>query len=315
MQRKNKAFNKRFISLLICIISAFGLWVYVSYVEDPSLSRWQTGIPITVSGETKLNENGLAIAALSNEKVDVKLSAQRSRFKYLSADSVKATLDVSSITATGECEMDVTITCASDFTIVDQRKTTVKVEVEEYIKEKFFTIEPTITKNLTNGYFVKDVHMDEKDIQVSVSGAASCVNRVAKVISSDIDLSTVVTDATFASSFIPVDEKGKEVENVKLSIESGNLTFVIYKTATLPVEIVYYEGSDNPKMECTPEVDAITVTGPASVVDEMTSVKTTGISDYNYRSGAQVMVNLALPQSVSILDRDSNQIKLTFNKI
>ena len=314
MQRKNKGFNKQVVSLLICIIAAFALWVYVSYVEDPAMSRWQMGIPVTISGETKLNEDGLAIATLSNEKVDVKFSAPRSRFKYLSTDSVKATLDVSSISATGESEIDVIVTCSSEFTIVDQRKTTIKVNVEEYIKDKFFTIEPSITKNPDNGYFVKETHIDNKDMQISVSGAASYVNRVAKVVTSEIDLSTVADDATVSATFIPLDEHGKVVDNVKLNVESANLTFVIYKTASLPVEIAYYEGSDNPKMDCTPETDAVTVTGPAKVIDKLTSIKTVYISDYNYKSGATASVDLVIPESVTLFDRDTTTINLTFTK-
>lgn len=314
MQRKNKSFNKQVVSLLLCIIAAFSLWVYVTYVEDPSFSRWQTGIPITVVGENELNEKGLAISYMSTEKVDVKFSAPRSRFKYLSEDLISAKVDVSRITSTGNCEIEVIVTASSDFTIVDKRKTTVTFEIEEYIKDKVFAVKPSVIKSPDNGYFVKYVHLDDKDVQISVSGAESAVNSVSRIITNDIDLSTVADNAVIAAEFIPVDQDDNRVQNVKLSLNSANLTFVIYKTALLPVTVSYRAGGDNPKLDCALESPFITVTGPASAVDKLTSIETAPINEYNYSAGDEATVALSIPDQVTVYDKETAEVKLKFTK-
>lgn len=314
MQRKNKGFNKQVVSLLLCIIAAFALWVYVTYAEDPSFSRWQTGIPITVTGENELNEKGLAISGMSTEKVDVKLSAPRSRFKYLSTDLIGAKVDVSRITSTGSCEAEVIITASADFTIVDKRKATVTFEIEEYIKDKVFTVQPSITAPPSNGYFVKYTHLDDKDVQISVSGAESAVSSIDRIITNEIDLSTVADNAVIATEFIPVDQAGNRVQNVKLSLNSANLTFVIYKTVLLPVTVSYRAGGDNPKLDCTLETPYITVTGPAAAVDKLTVIETAPVNEYNYSAGDEATVALSIPDQVTVYDKETAEVKLKFTK-
>lgn len=320
MQKENKALNKKVISLLICCISAFALWVYVTYVEDPSLSRWENGVPISFVGEAKLNENGLAVSYISSEKIDVKVSAQRSRFRHLASDSIIATVDLSKITQTGECQLEAAVTLPSDFTIINKRKSTIKLVVEEYVQDKVFTITPLIAKNTENDYFVKSQNIDGKDLQVFVSGAESLINRIASITTSGIDLSTIADDAVISVAFIPVDENGKEIDGVVLSLDGtnsingANITFVIYKKATLPIEISYQSGGDNPKMVASCDTETVTVTGPASVVDKLTSIQTQAISEYNYKAGSTVDVALVIPEAVTLQNQDNSTVSLTFTK-
>lgn len=314
MQKRNKGLNKQAAALLVCIIAAFALWVYVTYVEDPDMTRWETGIPVTIVGEDKLLDAGLAISEITTEKVDVKFSAPRSRFKYLSSDSVTAAIDVSKITAPGSSLMEISVSCSSDYTIVDRRRTTTRVTVEEYVKDKFFEITPNIEKVPQNRYSLKSTHIDGKDLMVGVSGPISKVELVKSVVTDGVDLSSVVNDATMSLTLIPVDENGKEVKGVNLSMETANVTFVIYKTATLPIEVSYYNNGDSDKLECELDINTVDVTGPASDIDALTSISTHPISEHYFKAGSETTVGLTIPENVALCDESISLVTITFKK-
>ena len=315
MRKRNKGFNKQAFTLLSCFIIAFGLWIYVTYEEDPSLTRWETGVEINISGESKLFENSLAISEMSVEKVDIKFSAPRSRFRYLSDNAVKASIDVSKITTPGSHNLDIALDYPSDFTVVDRRRTSVTIEVEEYVKDKFFTAEPVYKKQPENGYSVKSATIEGRDMLVSLSGPISKVGLVEKILTEPIDLSGVVDDTTKAVTFVPVDSEGKEVKGVKLSTEEANITFVIYKTASVPIEVVFYNNGDSPKLDYTMSATTVGITGPAKIVDAVENIPTQAFSEYNYKAGSQISLNLILPDSnITFCDDALSQVTLTFEK-
>ena len=316
MRKGNKGFNKRAFTLLSCFILAFALWIYVTYEEDPALTRWESGIEINVSGESKLLENSLAISEMSVEKVDVKFSAPRSRFRYLSDNAVSASIDVSKITTPGTHNLDINLSYPSNFTVVDRRRTSVTIDVEEYVKDKFFTAEPVYKKQPENGYSVKSASIEGRDMLVSLSGPISKVSLVEKIITAPIDLSDVVDDTTKTVTFLPVDGDGKEVKGVKLSMDEANITFAIYKTATIPIEVKFYQNGDSPKLKYTMSAETVGITGPAKIVDTVESIPTQAFSEYNHKAGNEISLNLLLPDgSLAFCDDALSQVTLTFEKV
>lgn len=297
-------FNKSAIRLLLCIISAFCLWLYVSYVENPDMTRRITNIPITVTGETKLNENSLAVKSLSATTVDIKVRAKRNLFTGLTAESIKATADVSTITQAGENTLTVSITfpssASSSAQITDRSKLDIKVNVEEYVTQTF-TIEPVISQNPSNGYYVNSTALSNGDAMVlSASGCASNIAIIHHITTNEVDLSNTTDDRIVPLTFTAVDADGNVVENVTLASKRANAVFEIYKEAAIPLEVEVAGDDEELTYEMNPT--AIYIKGPAALVDAVEPIKIGSINEFNYNAGDNVSFAITVPEGVYLRD-------------
>lgn len=314
MLRKTK-FNTKAVHLLLCIIAAFCLWVYVSYVENPDMTRWITNIPVTVTGEARLNENNLSAKVISDTKIDIKITAQRSMFKDLSAETIKAFVDVSSITQTGEANLTAQVTfphSSTGITYVDRSKMDVKFSVEEYVTKEF-TVNPVISKKPTDGYTVNAIFPEAEKIIVKASGCLSDIEKLRRIDTEKIDLSDATDEITKTLSLIAADENGKSVDGIKLSMENVELTFEIYKEAAIPLIVEITNDDENLTYELNPT--AVHVTGPAALVDAIEPITIGRINELNYKDGDSVSFALPVLQGVSLRDGEAETINVTFKSV
>lgn len=314
-EKNNKGFNRQAVSLLVCFIAAFCLWIYVSYVENPDMTRWIKDIPVTVSGEAKLNEKGLAVKGLSSAEIDVKVRAKRSVFKDLSAETIAAVADVSTLSQTGENTLTVSVAfpgSSSGVTIADRSKMDIRVNVEEFVT-RTVSIEPVISKNPANGYYVKSVKLPEGDMLLSVSGCSSNVEKVHHISTNDVDLSTTVDNVVLPLIFTAVDADSKLVDDVTLSLSSASVTFEIYKEAAIPLSVNVT--ADDPDITYEMNPTAVYVTGPAAVVDKLEPIVVTNINEYSYKDGSTLSASIPVPASVTLRERESTEVNIKFTEI
>lgn len=312
MLRKTK-FNKKAVSLLLCIIAAFGLWVYVSYVENPDMTRWVKNIPVTISGETALNENGFAIREISNAKIDLKLSTKRNTFRNLSASTINAVADVSHISQTGKNTITVSVSFpgTTGVTISDRSRTHITVEVEDFAVQTF-SVKPVITQNPPSGYFVNSVRLAEGDMLLSVSGCKSLVEQVHHISTSDVDLSNAVDSVVYPLTFMAVDSDGKVVSGVNISTPNASVTFEIHKEA--PLSLAVNLTGDDPDITYRLTPPAIYVSGPVSLIDSLEPLVVANINEYSYNAGDTVTVNVTIPEGTTLRDKDPAQVDIQFTE-
>lgn len=134
MKRSNK--SRKSFNVILAILVAFGLWLYVINVENPTGTATLWDMPIELQGEDALEEKALMVTDLSEDTLDVKFSGRKKTLMTLDEDTVSLVLDVSDISGAGEWEL----TCrtvypsymnASNFTIADWDRMKVTVTVEE----------------------------------------------------------------------------------------------------------------------------------------------------------------------------------------
>lgn len=311
MLRKNKKFNKNVISLLVCVAIAIGLWCYVAFVENPDMTRWITGVPITISGADALNEKGLSIQSISSERIDVKVRATRNQFRYLSSETITATADVSRISRTGSTSINITVSLPSstpNASVVDRRKSSVTVLIEDFV-EKEFEIEVNLSKEPANGYYIHSIQYDIES-KITVSGTATAISSIDCVKTVPIDLSSATSNVVYPASLVAYDSLGKEVGGVSFSLEKINVTFELYHKKTVPVSISYR--SINSALSASVEPSDVTIDGPSSVIDAIDHIPTEAIDALLLQDGDQITVSLSLPSSVSLDYGSSSTCKITF---
>ena len=311
MRKISKLINKNILSLLFSIIAAVGMWSYVTYVENPDMTRWIKNVSVTVSGAEQLSEKGFSVATMSHDKIDIKVRAKRNQFKYLSPESITAIADVSRISRTGEAVINVSVSLPSstpNATVIDRRRNSITFTVDN-LSEAQFDIEVDIGKEPTGGYYVYSTSYD-RESAVTVSGAKAAVKEVVRVATEPIDLSGASSNIITPAALIAYDSSGKAVNSVTISAERVNVTVELYKNKTVPVELICR--SLNSSLLASLTEEEVTVTGPAALIDAIGSVSTKPLDCSNAVPGGSIYAALDLPNSVTLAEGQSGSLEVTF---
>lgn len=304
--------NSRPVSLFICIFFAFCLWVYVSYVENPDMTRRISGIPVTIVGESKLNENYLALKSISKSTIDLKIKAKRNTFASLSPDNIKAKADVSSITQPGQSSVILTVefpNSTSGITITDRNALEVKVNIEKYVTSEFNVV-PNIEKKPSDGYYINTSSYSDGEITVSVSGCESDINSIAYITTNGIDLSSANDNTARTVTFFAVDKDKKNVENITFSKASESILFEIYKEALIP--LTFNLTGDSEYIKAVIEPDEVVLKGPAATIDAIESINIGNINEFSYDAQDVLTYTLKAPDGTEFADGDSMSVTVTF---
>lgn len=304
--------NKNIVSLFFCVIVSIGMWSYVTYVENPDMTRWIKNVSVSVSGVEQLEEKGYSIAEVSHDKIDVKVRAKRNQFKYLSADSITASADVSRISRLGDAVINVSVSLPAstpNATVIDRRRNSITFTVDS-LTEKTFEIEINVAKQPQNGCIVHSISYDDTN-SVTVSGAEKAVESVASVSTAPIDLSDADSNIIYPASLVAYDSSGKEVSGVTIDKERVNITFELYKTKKVPIKLNLRGLPQSVSAElASAEAEII---GPVALIDTIGEVQTKTVDASNAVSGASVFTSLDLPAPVALTDGQSGSFEVRFS--
>ena len=101
--------NKKVIKI-ICLALAVLLWVYVSYQENPSMTKTVKNVPLVIVGEQALKESGFSVYSVSEKSVNVKATANRLSLARITNKTISASINVSSIKKAGTHTVPATVT-------------------------------------------------------------------------------------------------------------------------------------------------------------------------------------------------------------
>ena len=70
--------ESKWVYVLISVVLALTFWLYVRTVQDPQDSSWIYNVPVQVTGSTVLTRQGLTVAELSAETVNLRVEGPTS---------------------------------------------------------------------------------------------------------------------------------------------------------------------------------------------------------------------------------------------
>lgn len=76
MGKGNK--NKSLVAKLICLLLSFGLWLYISNVENPVRTYELKGVPVELINKESISKSNLAIVGEESFTVDLTLEGATS---------------------------------------------------------------------------------------------------------------------------------------------------------------------------------------------------------------------------------------------
>lgn len=286
---------------ILCVALAIIMWFYVAYQENPTMSKTVKNVPLAISGEQALKENGFAVYKISDTDVDVKVTAKRNILARNTKKTLSAVINVSSINKKGEYTLSPTVNGVSTSATYYVKGKDIKVIVEPIV-EKSFTIKADIADGGPSTLKVRSSTLSPQ--KVTVSAPESIVNDILEVRTEQIvptdENETTVKDV----NLIVIGKNGKPVEWAECSPASIDISYSFYKVKSVPVMLKTSDG----KLHTLPPKNVVTIYGYEDF-DDVKYIETEVVNLAQHSSEESIKLKLKLPKNV-YLTAESKEIEI-----
>lgn len=306
---------------LMAVLLAFLVWFLVANIEDYTVTKTITGIPVEILNENAITDQDMVYDIVQGKTVDVKVEGRRSVVEKLTAEDFTASADLSELSITNSVQITVDATSSAvrkevAISIVDSM---MKVAIEER-GEKKLPISVVTSGQTQEGYAV--VSTAATPNMVTVSGAASLVKDV-KTVQVAIDVEGLNTSITTSGELVLLDADGEKVdpEKLSLSLTSVAVNISIQKTKEVPIKVIpvgtVAEGySISGDIEYQPTT--ILIAGDAADLRNVNEINIGDIDVTDKNANYEVTVDIEdyLPTGIVVADQTQDiAIKINIEKL
>lgn len=300
---KNK---QKVIVQLVCVLLSFGLWIYVTNIENPIKSYELNKVPVEIKNSDNLKSSGLTLSPNQNFYVNLKIEGSSQDLFSIDKEDFKISVDLNELVLKkGENKVMVRIEEApQDIKIKNSTGLTIRINTEEY-KTKEVPVKSKINVISKSGYYVA-TPIFSPDI-VLVSGPESLVDRVTSVVA-EAEESNAVKTIIKNYIVIPVDNNYKEVTGVQLSQKWVEATIEINEGKTVPIKInvIGTIQNDLKLKSISSDTTEIGITGPKSILDSISEIGTENIDISQIKDNTSIEVKLKIPDGILIHNGQNN---------
>jgi len=269
--------ESKWLYILLSILVAIAFWMSVRAGEDPEMENRVRGIPVTISGDRVLENQGLMIDAISPETVSLTWKGSWRDIGLLDKNTVSVAVDVSRITEPGTYELGFlpnypATVASSAISLQSSSPEQIKVTVSKIYSETF-EIQPLLKGSVASGYQAGEFIVEPET--VLISGTQEKVDRIDRV---QVVLEQKELKETFAGD-LPLrllDVNGEELDpsGLRFTAEQAYVVLPVVVIKEIPLSVKFVEGGGatdkNIKYEITPK--SITVSGPEEDLMHLTEL-------------------------------------------
>jgi YbbR domain-containing protein len=288
-QRESKSSN--WIPRIICLLLAIFLWIYVMGEQNPITER-----DVVVSlGQRNLAEN--MVVFNKPDKISVRVRGPRTVLANLSESQITAYVNLAKLSAGPHTVLVNAFFPQGEVVEISPRMISLFVDVQ---KVKIMPVTARILGKPATDIAVSKTLLVPSEVKVT--GAATRLDGIEKI---EVPVDVNDRSETFQSTVQPVavDHDGTEMEDITFDpARITTRTTLVHETITKEVPVkANFTGSLPAGMKMTSSTVnpyKITVSGPPSVVNSLTEVKTETIDLATHGNDRSVRVNVSLPESV-----------------
>lgn len=307
----DKSENRTLIVKIVCLLLSFGLWLYISNVENPLRTYELKNIPVELINEDSVADSKFAIVNKQQFTVDLKLEGSSSEVVKIKKEDFRIVADMSAYALkSGENTIPVQILdYPENISIKNNGFLGIKVSLEELV-QKEFTIKSKVKVTYKERIFQKEQTINPKN--VTVTGGKTSIEKINEAIltgeEKDIDKNK---QNEYDIKF--VDSSGNEVNNIKSNIKTASLSIVVVNGKSVPINL---KTTGNISQGLTLEgyelsKNNINVLGDSENLNKINSIDTEFVDMSLLQVGSEMDVRLNLPEGISVQD-GSSTIKVKF---
>lgn len=304
--------NEKVITIIVCVLLSFSLWVYISNVENVNRTIELKNISVTIDNESALSESKLVLLPDQIFEVNLRIEGPSKKVYSISKQDFNLKVDLSAYALkSGVNNIPVKIVDYPEgINIKNTGNLTIKVVLEN-LEEKEMNVTSKINTTFQDG--ISEVSSEISPQKVTISGASSLIDKVSQVV---IDGSENNISRNFSRTFNlkAVDANGDEVDGVEISTKKVTYSMKVKKQKEVPIKIDYQgslpSGISKESEELS--INNIIVSGEVDDVDKIESIKTEPIYLSNITENKKITLDLVIPEGINVVGNDTSVI-LTYN--
>lgn len=281
--------NNRIV-LFLSLLTAFVIWFVVAIYASPVVVREVKNVKVKINLEDSLPSRlDLTMFGETEFYVDVTIRGKR----YLVSETAFSSSDIEVVAPTnyvdtaGKNTLPLNASLVrrgSDIEIVEMSMNEIEVYFDTY-KEQQFTLETDVVydgESLVEDGFIVDTPILSSSV-VTVSGAASEINRIKRVVARVEIQPPLITRETFPAQVIPLSEYDGTFRYIETSATEITITMPVKKIVSLPTTVTFLDAPivyQNSTFDMTFEPKKVSVAVSTEIVDT-TDNFSIGIIDFN----------------------------------
>jgi YbbR domain-containing protein len=306
-----KILVKNFWIKVFCLFAAALLWVYIAAGQN-SVGKFPGSIKIRA-----INVPSGLVATYDVKTVDIKVMADPSVWRKLSADTFSAYVDLSAHSE-GTYELDVNVVSSvTGVQIVEKNPDKIFVSLEPVVSKEV-NINKKIEGNAAEGLVAGLVELEPS--KVEAKGPKSLIDNLteATVV---IKLNGETNDFTKTVTVKAFNEKGDEIEDIDFIPGEIKATIPIVKTSNNKTVGVKAKVNGSPKTgffvsNVTVSPSTIDITGPSEVLSAINFVETFAVDITNLSSDFEKEVSINMTNGIALQSSSPTKVtvKVKFSK-
>lgn len=304
--------NEKVITIIVCVLLSFSLWVYISNVENVNRTIELKNVSVTIENESALSESKLVLLPDQVFEVNLRIEGPSKKVYSISKKDFNLKVDLSAYALkSGVNNIPVKIVDYPEgINIKNTGNLTIKVVLEN-LEEKEMNITSKLNTTFQDG--ISEISSEISPQKVTISGALSLIDKVSQVI---IDGSESNISRNFSKTFNlkAVDANGDEVDGVEISTKKVTYSMKVKKQKEVPIKIDYQGSLPNGISKESEELSIknVIISGEVDDVDKIESIETEPIYLSNITENKKITLDLIIPEGINIVGNDTSVI-LTYN--
>ena len=294
--------NNRRATFILAFIMAVVLWAYVLGEVDPMRTVTIRDIPIRFLNETALDDESLVITETDYTTISVTFEAKRSLANKIKESDFHATANLKGLTQ-GDNIVDVELTKPSNINLESVSHEHINITTDKLIEAEK-EIKVVLTNESSKETEPKILRLSEH--QVKVSGAATQVNKVERVLAK-LDASRVTDDPNSISADLEaVDTNDVQVEGVELNAKNIYVTAILkyLKSVDLVVPVSGRDSGSISRGYSAP--DSIVIKGSEADLEDLDSITCEPVDISDLYENKSIPLVPILPKGIEMSDESEN---------
>jgi len=240
---------------LFSLAAAVLLWFFVIDSLDKELTTTITQFPVEFTGTGLLANNDLVIIEGAHSTVNFEVEGKTSKLKTLNMNYVRATADLSNITAPGSYDVQYELSTIHSGVSLKKITPSVRIVVDRMVS-KPVPVDLTLGGKLEEGYI-----LDRRTLSpdaITVTGPQSVLDKIVSAKTA-YDISGLQESTETTLGYALIDAEGDEVKSNYLSTNTASvqLELAIRQTGEIPlvlnVKDYGYITADDVEVKLSPE--------------------------------------------------------------
>lgn len=313
--------NNKFVSVLLSIAIAFGLWLYVITTVSPGYKDTIHDIRVSFEGETVLNENGMMITEGMEAFVDLTLTGNRSDFAKINQNNITVKVDLTKVYEPGIKQLETNVVFPGDvpqdaFTIENKYPTKVTITVEKK-QTKPVDVEVIFNGSAKEGYIAETEEYVLDYPTVNITGPASVVEQIASA-RINVDLTDLSESISESYRFTLCDKEGNPVDVAMITTDVAEVHLDVkiqrWKEIPLILNVKYGGGALESNTKVIIDPLTIRVAGSELLLEDLNEIVLGSVDLSTLEENLSQTYTITLPEGVTnMTGKTEAQVEIQFN--